>query len=97
MLGRLRMSVEEALGKYRSISNDIFHKDFRQSFWWVPGRTKYSAREIERAVETIVRERMPERFHMSGKTVFSQMPSPSDLCKVFVVPGIPLSSLLICP
>lgn len=84
MLGRLRMSTGDALEKYRLISKEVFHKDLRQWGWQLKLLTKYPAHKIESVIRSIVRERTPEKSREIEKTVFSQMPSPSDLCKVLV-------------
>lgn len=85
MLGRLRMSVREALDMYATLSEEIFGQP--QSFRLLPYRTKFTKVGVEDAVKKVVHRRTPPDFHGTGTTVFSQLPSPPDLCKVFVIQG----------
>jgi len=70
MLGRLRMSVEEALSAYENIAKHGFgHPRLRSSrgpIWW-PGRPKYDSTPLENAIKTVV-----------GQECFY---SPPELCK----------------
>jgi len=70
MLGRLRMSVEEALSAYEDITKHGFgHPRLRSSrgpIWW-PGRPKYDSTLLENEIKRVV-----------GQECFY---SPPELCK----------------
>jgi hypothetical protein len=57
MLGRLQMSVDECIGAYLSLSDDIFHK--KRHRVTVKGKVqgRFDSEELERAVKAIVKER----------------------------------------
>lgn len=90
LLGRLRMTVDGALIEYRNLGDKIFHPSRKQSrFNPISRLTKWDARGLESAVEDLVRRLYPQPpgFNQdipTGRNIFSQLPSPNDLCKVLV-------------
>jgi hypothetical protein len=61
MLGRLRMSVYEAIDAYARLAGRIFSK---KKWWWKEGR--FSARSLERAINIIVGERVGQASRPAG-------------------------------
>lgn len=57
MLGRLKMSIDECIGAYLSLSDDIFHK--KRHRVTVKGKIqgRFDSDELERAVKAIVKDR----------------------------------------
>lgn len=57
MLGRLRMSIDECISAYLSLSDNIFHK--RRHRVTVKGKIqgRFDSDELERAVKAIIKER----------------------------------------
>ena len=54
MLGRLRMSVNEAIQCYGTISQEVFSQP---NFMPIGGGSKFSAARLERAIKRVVQER----------------------------------------
>jgi hypothetical protein len=57
MLGRLRMSVDECIGAYLSLSDDVFHKKRHRVTIKGKVQGRFDSEELERAVKAIVKER----------------------------------------
>jgi hypothetical protein len=57
MLGRLQMSVDECIGAYLSLSDDIFHKKRHRVTIKGKVQGRFDSDELERAVKAIVKER----------------------------------------
>lgn len=63
MLGRLRMSTDEALSKYVTFGNAVFGQArwwHERSILWFP-RAKYPLRKIRSAILTIIYERLKQQ------------------------------------
>ncbi|KAK0729536.1 acyl transferase/acyl hydrolase/lysophospholipase [Lasiosphaeris hirsuta] len=62
MLGRLRMSVDDALAQYAEFGNEVFGKArwwHERSMLWYP-RAKYPSRKARAAIQRIIYERLSE-------------------------------------
>lgn len=60
MLGRLRMSVDDALAQYTQFGNEVFGKArwwHERSILWYP-RAKYPTRKVRAAFQRIIMERL---------------------------------------
>ncbi|CUA75834.1 Phospholipase A I [Rhizoctonia solani] len=92
MLGKLRMSVTEAIEAYARLSGDIFSK---KKWFWKEGR--YSARALEKAINTIVGERVShiqaqggdqvgeiDKYALGRSTMMRGDQPETQGCKVFV-------------
>jgi hypothetical protein len=80
MLGRLRMSVEDCISEYATLSESIFGHPRRAS-WRGPilwPRDKYDGDTIKRAVVDVINRRMSPAERKAGAGNFN---SPSGLCR----------------
>jgi hypothetical protein len=57
MLGRLKMSIDEAIGAYLSLSDRVFEKKAHRVTIKGKIQGRFDSNELERAVKTIVKER----------------------------------------
>src|ERR1700753_2548337 len=85
MLGRLRMSCDDAMQEYRDLSKLIFGNP-RWASWRGPilwPRPKYDEKSIQRAVDDVVKRRVSKETqrNIGGGTNFN---SPPSLCKTLV-------------
>lgn len=85
MLGRLRMSCDDAMQEYRDLSKLIFGYP-RWASWRGPilwPRPKYDEKAIQRAVDDVVKRRVSKETQrqIGGGTNFN---SPPSLCKTLV-------------
>jgi hypothetical protein len=65
MLGRLRLSVDQALDQYKAFGNEVFGKPRRwheRSPFWYP-RAKYSSRKTGEAFQNVVLESLQQGEH----------------------------------
>ena len=95
MLGRLRMSVEQALTVYRDVGNSIFGKKQRRALRGINFvATRYDHANVERAVKKITREYCREHEHgrcqADDKLEWSNMrdkgvENARDLCQAVVI------------
>ena len=63
MLGRLRMSTDEALATYVAFGNAVFGKArwwHERSLLWLP-RAKYPSRKIRQAILTVISSRLKQQ------------------------------------
>lgn len=80
MLGRLRMSVDDCMREYETLSETIFGHPRRASvrgpiFW---PRDKYDGDRIQKAVEDVISRRMSQAERKAGAGNFN---SPPGLCR----------------
>jgi hypothetical protein len=75
ILGRLRMSVTEALELYRKVGDDLFGKRRSQ----IPLRTKYYHEPLEQAVKDIISSRCTEHENCDGNDLHPWDASNLDL------------------
>jgi hypothetical protein len=83
MLGRLRMSVDDCITEYHTLTGDIFDHprwaSVRGPLFWP--RDKYDGKRIQNAVENVVCRHMSEDERAIGAGTFR---SPPGLCRTYV-------------
>ncbi|KAI0900204.1 FabD/lysophospholipase-like protein [Annulohypoxylon nitens] len=82
MIGRLRMSVDECIDRYPSMSKRIFQPRISLGGAW---RSKYNSRGLEEEMKAIVDERLRRE---EGDAKFWRLESPDDLCKTALFSNI---------
>lgn len=87
MLGRLRMRVEDCLGRYPEMAQNVFSGKKRSTFTRVMTftSTKYNSAQLEDEIKRIIEYKAPPNAtpRQQGFT-FDKYHSPYDLCKTYV-------------
>ncbi|KAI9740410.1 MAG: hypothetical protein M1834_004990 [Cirrosporium novae-zelandiae] len=83
MLGRLRMSVDQCLIQFRELGGEVFGTPRIVHGQFITGRAKYSQKKLEKCVETVAKNYLPESDRELNSPI--RMQAPRDLCKSVLV------------